>query len=714
MPQSLNPNLSTVQLHEILHRESDAIFRDWEQLDRETLQSARALSSKDLIDNVPTILNSIAEHARRAEAAENSISRLSQEGARIHAEQRWKLGFTLEEVTREYGMLRTIITQKLAPDIHNLSTDQLVFLYESLDEAVVESVVTYVATSNQTLEAERERLQVTLKSIGEGVVSTDPNNRILYLNAAAEKIIGWTQKESLGRPINEVVCALDEATGEPVKCLTLIATETGERSEHPTEILLKHRDGQLIAAEEVAAPLWDSSGNFLGAVTTFRDVSKVRALTVELGYLAAHDPLTGLPNRSLLTDRLTQKIAQAERHRDRLALLYLDLDLFKDVNDMLGHTAGDELLKQAAQRLENCVRKTDTVCRVGGDEFVILLSEFGALEYLNDLGEKITEQMRQPYTIGTDTVDISTSVGVSIFPEDGRDPQTLVKHADIAMYQAKQRGRNDVQFFAPEMNKRAVERRKLQGDLRNALSAGELSLRFQPQFALASGDLVGAEVLMRWHHPKLGYIPPGRFIPVAEDNREIMSSIGDWALEEACRQARQWMDEGYPPLRISVNVSQVQLRNGSFVSYVGEVLSRYGLPADQLQLELTESLLMSDVSGAAERIRLLEFMGVRIAVDDFGTGYSSLSYLKNLPVDELKIDQSFVRNIRADVGNAPIVQAIIRMGQSLNLRVVAEGVEDQGAVDFLTDNSCESAQGFFYSEAVSAKTFEDKFLHSSH
>lgn len=702
-----------LQLHELLNKERDAILEEWARIGRSELAAARELSNRDQIDNMPKILDSIAVHSKKAKVRQPSATP-TQEGAKIHAEQRWRIGFSLENVTREYGMLRRVIIRKIAPHINDLSGEELVFLHESLDEAILESVISYVTYSNRVLESERERLEVTLKSIGDGVISTDAVGRITYMNPAAERILGWSRDAALHQPADKVLVAVDQESRKPSKCLVQVAIETSEAAHHPSEIELRTYDGDFLPAEEIAAPLRNSEGQFLGVVTTFRDVSRVRALTSELGYQAAHDSLTNLPNRSLLIDRLNQEIAHAERHNDRLALLYLDLDLFKDVNDMLGHTVGDELLKQVADRLRRCVRRTDTVCRVGGDEFIILLTEFGALEDLSELGSKVARKLKVPYRLGNDTVDISTSVGVAVYPDDGRDPQTLIKHADVAMYQAKALGRNDVQFFTPDMNRRATERRKLQGDLRNALASDQLSLSFQPQMALGSNEIVGAEVLLRWKHPQLGMVPPGRFIPVAEDNRQIMITIGNWVIEQACRQARLWMNEGYPPLRVSVNVSAAQLRDGHFVEHIDNVLTQCDIPPDQLQLELTESLLMSDIPGSAERVSLLEAMGVKIAVDDFGTGYSSLSYLKNLPVDELKIDQSFVRNIRADVGNAPIVQAIIRMGQSLKLRVIAEGVEDQEAVNFLTANGCEGAQGYYFSEPLPADAFKQQFLHSLH
>lgn len=699
---------SALHLHDFLRDEREAILQQWTYIDRQCI-SARNLPNELVRNDIPSLLDAIADQSEK-KADGDTFSAIPIGEPKNHAAQRWGLGFSLEEVTREYGFLRSVILQRLAPHIGEIPTGELIYFNAALDQAINESVVAYVSNANRVLEDERQRLKITLRSIGDGVVSTDPEGRITYLNPAAEQVSGWSRQESIGRPLGDVLVIVDAETRRQLTSLSLIALKDGNLARHQNDILLRRRDGELLPIEEIAAPLRDSTGRLLGVVTTFRDVSKIRALTMELGYLASHDPLTGLPNRTLLLDRLSQELAHAERNKSRLAVLYLDLDLFKNVNDLLGHAAGDQLLQQVAQRLQKCIRRSDTVSRLGGDEFAILLTAFGPVAYLSELGAKIAKRLRIPYTIGQDRVDISTSVGISVYPEDGRDSETLIKHADVAMYQAKARGRDNVQFFAPAMHERAIERRRLQGDLRKAIAADQLSLHFQPQFALSSGRIIGAEALLRWRHPRQGLVPPSRFIPVAEESGKIMVSLGNWVLEQVCRQARAWQDAGHAPLRISVNVSIVQLRYKSFLRHVVEVLERYQLQADQLQLELTESILMSESAEAAKRVRKLKELGLRISVDDFGTGYSSLSYLKNLPVDELKIDQSFVRDIGSDLDNGAIVQAVIRMSQSLRLRVIAEGVEDKDAVGFLTANGCEGAQGFYYSKALEPVGFEQLFL----
>ena len=391
-------------------------------------------------------------------------------------------------------------------------------------------------------------------------------------------------------------------------------------------------------------------------------------------------------------------------------MLYLDLDLFKRVNDNHGHGAGDDLLKQVANRLKNCVRRTDTVSRLGGDEFAILLTDFDRPAFAGEVAEKIAHRLSEPFLLNEVEVNISTSVGISIFPDDGHDAGTLLLHADTAMYHAKALGRGRTQFFAQEMNQRTAERHALEQDLKAAIAKGQLSLYFQPQLETNSAEMIGAEVLLRWHHPQQGLVSPARFIPIAEESGHLMVSLGNWVLENVCKQARAWLDAGYSIPRLSVNVSAVQFRDDQFLQQLESLLHHCHLRPHILQLELTESIIMSEVEGATDRVRTLKDMGVCIAIDDFGTGYSSLSYLKDLPVDELKIDQSFVHNIQSDRDSAAIVEAVIRMGESLKLRVIAEGVENGESFAFLAQNGCEGLQGYHFSKPIPAAAFERQYL----
>lgn len=696
-------------LDEFLRQENERIFEEWEQIARRKLDSAQSLSSEDLRNNLPDVLNAIADESRKAPGRDYKAEPPSK-WSKHHAQQRWSLGFSLEEVTREYGLLRNTVLQILVSVKVDYLFDELVFLNAAIDEAIIQAVNTYVASSSQALEDERERLEVTLMGIGDGVVSTDAQGRITDMNPAAERLTGWPRDAAIGRPAPEVLVTLDESTQQPMACLTEAVIQFGKTAKPSSDILLKSREGKLTASEQFAAPLRSSSGHFLGVVLTLRDVSEIRTLTSQLGYLATHDVLTGLPNRALIADRLNQGIAHAYREGSRLAIIFLDLDLFKDINDSLGHAAGDELLKQVADRLSVHTRLTDTVGRMGGDEFVILLPDVQSTDFLDEFCATLIEALCAPYILDAGTVEVSVSTGVSIFPDDGGSPETLLQYADVAMYQAKTLGRNNIQFFKPSMNKRALEHRQMREELRKAITRNQLSLHYQPQISLMSGQLMGAEALLRWHHPRLGGVAPGKFIPVAEGDKDTAIEIGNWVLKQACQQLRSWIDNGNAPLRISINISLVQLRDDRFLRHVDETLRNLQIPPDLIQLELTESILVSDVQGAANRIRALEKRGVRIAVDDFGTGYSSLSYLKDLPVDELKIDQSFTHDIGTDSNKAAIVQAIIRMGESLQLRIIAEGVESLEELNFLRANGCEGAQGHYYSAAIDSQTFESQFL----
>ena len=698
-------------LGEFLRHENERIFDEWEQLARRKLVSAKSLSGEDLRNNLPDVLEAIADESQKAPGRDYKAEPPSR-WSKNHSQQRWNIGFSLEEVTREYGLLRNTVLQILASDKIDYLFDELVFLNAAIDEAVIQAVNTYVSRSNQALEDERERLEVTLMGIDDGVVSTDAQGRITDLNPAAERMSGWPRDEAIGRPASEVLVTLDESTHQPVACLTDAVIKSKKLSKPSSNLLLKPRDGEFIASEQAAAPLKSSSGRFMGVVITIHDVSEVRTLTSRLGYLATHDVLTGLPNRALIADRLHQGLAHAYREGSQLAVIFLDLDLFKDINDSLGHGAGDELLTQVADRLSIHTRQTDTVGRMGGDEFVILLPEVQSTDFLSQFCATLVEAICAPYILETGTVEVSVSTGVSVFPDDAESPETLLQYADVAMYQAKADGRNNIQFFKPSMNKIALERRQMREELRQAITRDQLSLHYQPQISLSSGQLIGAEALLRWHHPRLGWVSPGKFIPIAEGDKETAIEIGNWVLEQACQQLHRWLDNGNAPLRISINISLVQLRDDRFLGHVDETLKNLLLPPDLIQLELTESLLVSDVQGAAHRIRALEKRGVRIAVDDFGTGYSSLSYLKDLPVDELKIDQSFTHNIGTDSNKAAIVQAIIRMGESLQLRTIAEGVESLEELNFLRLNGCEGAQGYYFSAAVDSQTFESQFLTS--
>jgi len=429
-----------------------------------------------------------------------------------------------------------------------------------------------------------------------------------------------------------------------------------------------------------------------------------RAMTLKMSYLAQHDSLTALPNRVLLNDRLSEAIALSGRYRRQLALLFLDLDRFKHINDSLGHLVGDGLLQSVGRRLFTCVRSSDTVSRLGGDEFVVLLWEVRHARDAAIIADKILKALREPHQIMQHELHITGSIGIVTYPDDGTDAETLLKKADVAMYHAKDTGRDSYQFFKSEMNVRAMERQSLEDSLRHAIERCELSLHYQPKMDLATGTIIGVEALIRWLHPQRGLVPPAQFIEIAEDSGLIVP-IGRWVLREACRQARVWQLAGLPPMCIAINISAVELRAPGFVAGVRAILREAELEPRYLELELTETALMEDSRSVADVLKQLKDIGVQLALDDFGTGFSSLSHLKRFPIDALKIDPSFVRDLTTDEDDASIVTAVIGMGKNLHMRVVAEGVETSEQLAMLREFGCPQGQGYYFSRPVPALEF---------
>jgi len=557
-----------------------------------------------------------------------------------------------------------------------------------------------VATSEVLFE-EEERAQVTLNSIGDAVISTDVSGHVTYLNVVAESMTGWSREEAAGHSFEEVFPIIDATTRKAVPNPMALAVRQNKTVGLPPNCVLIRRDGFEAAIEDSAAPIHDRHGQVTGAVMVFHDVSTARAMSAQMAYLAQHDSLTDLPNRLLLKDRLAQSMARAHRHQQKMAVLYLDVDRFKNINDSLGHAIGDRLLQSVAQRLAACVRSSDTVSRQGGDEFVVLLSEATRGQEAAISAAKILLTLSKPHRIDQHDLTITVSIGIATYPDDGTEAETLMKNADFALLHAKNYGRNNYQFFKPDMNVRALERQSLESDLRHALDREEFVLHYQPKMNLETGAIVGLEALIRWRHPQRGLVPPSEFIRAAEECGFIVP-ISCWVLREGCRQARAWQDEGLPPMRIAINISAVELRSKDFVAGVRAILTETGLEPRYLELELTESFLMQDSQATAAVLQDLKELGVQLALDDFGTGYSSLSYLKRFPIDILKIDQSFVRDLTTDADDASIVSAVISMGKSLHMRVVAEGVETREQLEFLQEHNCPEGQGYYFGHPVVA------------
>lgn len=570
--------------------------------------------------------------------------------------------------------------------------------------------------NEQTLHNHLERARITLESIGEGVLCTDEAANITYLNPEAERMTGWSRSEAVGKPIEQVFNLLNSQTHQPFPNPVRLVLEKKKPLATQVNSVLLRPDGYRMAVEDTIAPIRDINKKLTGAVVIFRDVTKTRAMEEKMTHLAHHDHLTGLPNRILLNDRLKQAIAYAKRRKAGLAVLFCDLDNFKHINDSLGHLVGDKLLQAVAQRLTRQVRASDTVCRQGGDEFVLLLED-DCSDNAAITAEKILHALSQPYFIDAHELYVTTSIGISLYPWDGLEAECLIRSADTALYHAKNKGRDNYQFFKEEMNIRAVERQSLEVDLRRAIKQEEFILHYQPKVSLNTGEITGVEVLIRWNHPTRGLILPGTFISIAEDSGLIVP-LGQWVLEKACLQAKAWIDQGHNPMPVAINISAVEFRNVHFAEHVKKILNQTGLQPQYLELELTESVLMKDVQTSEAILQGLKDIGVRIAIDDFGTGYSSLNYLNQFPIDVLKIDQSFVRDISSGNGNGIIVNAVINMGISLKQKVVAEGIETDEQLSFLCKHACHEGQGYLLSKPLSALELEKVFwrggvLHSS-
>jgi diguanylate cyclase (GGDEF)-like protein/PAS domain S-box-containing protein len=468
---------------------------------------------------------------------------------------------------------------------------------------------------------------------------------------------------------------------------------------------LRFKNGKTF--DRYSAPLVDSRGRYRGRIWYFRDITDRKFAEERVQFLAYYDALTGLPNRTLLQDRLTKALASARRQKDKVALLFLDLDGFKTINDSLGHSVGDLLLKEVAERLKKWAREQDTIARVGGDEFLIVLTAVKEVADAAVAAERIRNAMTAEFVVQGHSLGISCSVGISIFAEHGTDGETLIKNADAAMYCAKESGRNNFRFYTKDMNAQAVERLNLESSLRLALDKKELFLVYQPQMEIATGRIIGLEALLRWQHPELGLVPPDKFIRIAENSGLIMP-IGEWVLRTACFQTRKWQDEGLPAVSVAVNVSAVQFRQAGFCELIRRVLKETGLAPQYLELELTESLLLANADVMLSVIKELNAMGVTLAIDDFGTGYSNFGYLKQFRVSKLKIDRSFVRDVAVNPDDAAITTAIISMARSLNLKVIAEGVEDEAQMSFLRAHQCDEIQGYYFSKPLAFDKVADK------
>jgi diguanylate cyclase (GGDEF)-like protein/PAS domain S-box-containing protein len=533
---------------------------------------------------------------------------------------------------------------------------------------------------------------------GEGIIIADADGRIIDVNSAFENITGYSREESIGRNPN----FLSSGRQDSAFYAKMWQALNGEGF-WQGEIWNRRKNNEVFPEWLSLSAIRDDAGVVTNYVATFSDVTEARAREARIQHMAHHDFLTGLPNRFLLTDRFRQVAAAAERNNSRFAVLFIDLDRFKNVNDTLGHSVGDQLLRDVAARLGSMVRGTDTISRQGGDEFLVLLGEIDAPEAAAMVARKLMQVLSEPFVLDGHPVTMTPSIGIAISPEDGSDLDSLLKHADLAMYDAKQQGRNNYQFFRREMNARSLELLLMESDLRQALRKSEFELHYQPQISVKDGRPLGLEALLRWRHPERGLVSPADFIPMAEETGLILP-IGQWVLNTACQQLAQWRANGWPDLCVAVNLSAAQFRQQDLLGQVKMALSAAHLPAEALELEVTESILMIDADGTAKMLHALNAMGVRLSIDDFGTGYSSLAYLKRFSVSTLKVDRSFVQGIGSDNEDAAICTAIIGLARSLRLSVVAEGVETQAQYDWLAKAGCHIIQGYFTGRPAPAAT----------
>ncbi|RYY76330.1 MAG: EAL domain-containing protein [Gammaproteobacteria bacterium] len=534
----------------------------------------------------------------------------------------------------------------------------------------------------------------------EAIIITDGNLNIVSVNRAYQTIMGYSEQESMGVDLKATGARLN--THSFFRNVVSILKEQGHWQ---GEFLNQRKNGEIFPSWYSISLVPNAEGKPENFIAIFNDITEYKESRAQIDFLANHDNLTGLPNRIVLNDRLEMAITTASRQRKKAGILFIDLDRFKNVNDSLGHSVGDQLLKEAAKRLSEAVRSDDTVSRLGGDEFVVLTPSIKDETTLADLAIHLSHVLQEAYNVGGISLHITPSVGIAIYPDDGDNANTLIKNADAAMYLAKEKGRNNYQFYTPFLNARTLDRLKLESDLRLALEEGGFELHYQPQVFAKSKKLWGAEALIRWRHPERGLISPADFIPLAEETGLIIP-LGNWVFAEAARQVTAWRKEALPDLVVSVNISAVQFRKENFVATIKEIMKAESAVAHSLELEVTETILMHDMESSINTLNELKEIGFRIAIDDFGTGYSSLNYLRRLPVNVLKIDQSFVREMAIERASLAIVESIIALAHSLEKETIAEGVETQTELDLLSERNCRLIQGYYFSKPLPPKVFE--------
>lgn len=543
------------------------------------------------------------------------------------------------------------------------------------------------------------------ESTSEGIMITNVNGVIVDVNPAFSKVTGYVREEVVGKS-----SAILQSGKHDTQFFNEMWTSINESGQWRGEIWNKRKNGEIYAEWLTINAVKDDEGNLTNYVAIFTDLTKQKKAEETLRTLAHYDTLTGLPNRYSFNQKLEQALVEAGKSNSKVAVLFLDVDRFKFINDTLGHTIGDKLLHHISQRLEKCIFHEDIVSRLGGDEFTIILKKRFEQATIIEVIERVFESFKEPFVLDNHDMFVSVSIGVSVFPQDGINSEALIKNADIAMYKAKEEQGNTYAFYSPTMNHKFNQKMKLESALRRAIETEKLTIHYQPQFDIETKQLIGAEALIRWYHPEMGLISPIDFIPVAEETGLIVP-LGQWVLKKACQQNKAWQATGYAPIKIAVNVSAFEFNNKKFVSHVKKALEETELDPQYLDLEITESISMYDYNFIISTLSEIKLLGVTLSIDDFGTGHSSLSYIKKFPIDYLKVDRSFIKDIARDVNNQAIVNSIISMSHGLNLKVVAEGIETEEEFELLSQYQCDIAQGYLLGKPTTVEEFE--MLHLS-
>ncbi|MBE0568125.1 MAG: EAL domain-containing protein [Deltaproteobacteria bacterium] len=598
-----------------------------------------------------------------------------------------------ERLRRQTERLKGISILDMQDLAHELGTHQIELEMQNEE----------LRRAQEELEASRSRYADLYDSAPTSYFTLDRDGLILEANLTGAGLLGDDRRSMIAKPFSVFVVKEDLDT------FRAHLTETLKRETRQTdEIRIRRKDGSVLFVQLQSIAAAGAGGTPPLCRTASIDITDRKRMEEAIRHQAHHDPLTHLPNRLLLMDILSIELAKAQRGKKRFAVLFLDLDRFKHINDTLGHDTGDQLLKEVAERLRGCLRASDTVSRMGGDEFNILLTDVPHADDIITIAQKVVDSFGKDFRIGKHEFHTTTSMGISIYPEDGETMEALFKKADIAMYHAKEQGGNSYQFFNNAMNTRLIERTRLERWLRQALHRAELSVHYQPQFTIEPRQVICAEALVRWRHPELGMLAPARFIPIAEEIG-LIDAIDEWVLKTTCAQFNEWNDAGLPPLRATVNLSAKHFRKSDFVERIAEILRETGFDPQNLDIEISESVAMRNLEQAIPNMKRLAEMGVGITIDNFGTGYSSLSYLKKLPVRKIKIDKSFIQGIADESADRAIIGAVTVMSRDMNLRVIAAGVETEEQLDFLKSTGCQEAQGFLFCRPLPAEEFRKLF-----